>query len=115
MSQQLEIVLPGDSLGALGKFMPCSGTYVHDGQVVAARAGRTQITTSRDTANKSRSIQTISVVQQNAATPSSNSTEKGSIFASSAPSLPVVGSTVYARITAVARQQALCSILALQP
>jgi exosome complex component CSL4 len=115
MSQQSEIALPGDSLGALAKFTPGTGTYVHNGEILAATAGRAQITTSRDPTSKSRSIQTISVVQQNLATESNTTTpEKASTTSSSTPRLPTVGTTVYARITAVARQQALCSILALQ-
>jgi exosome complex component CSL4 len=113
MSQQSEIVLPGDLLGAQGKLTPGPGTYLHDGRILAAIAGKAQTTLSRDPANKSRTIQTISVVLNTSSDLNTPTVVPNSI--SSAPHLPIVGTTVYARITSVGRQQALCSILALQP
>jgi exosome complex component CSL4 len=102
-------ILPGELLGSMGKLTPGVGTYVHDGQIFAASTGMMQTVATRDPDNKSRKINTVSIIIDSdleAASGSSNSR--------STQILPSVGATIYARITTVQRQQALCSILALQ-
>jgi exosome complex component CSL4 len=113
---QPKVVLPGDSLGPLANRAPGTGTYVHDDTIFAAIAGTVQTIMSPNPENKSHSIQTLSVTMDPQAIATSFSDESGAIIDNhhATPRLPSVGTVIYARITAVQRQQALCSILALQ-
>jgi exosome complex component CSL4 len=113
---QSEIVLPGDSLGPLANSKPGTGTYVHNDTIFATIAGAVQTTISRDPENKSRSIQIVRVTLDQEAADTATNNESNAAFDShhATPRLASVGTIIYARITAVQRQQALCSILALQ-
>jgi exosome complex component CSL4 len=113
---QPKIVLPGDPLGPVANSAPGTGTYVHNDTIFAAIAGTIQTTTSRDPENKAHSIQTLSVALDQSPSDMTSNNESDAIIDNykSTPRLPSVGTVIYARVTAVQRQQALCSILALQ-
>jgi exosome complex component CSL4 len=97
MSRPIQ-VLPGDILGPADKYASGPGTHIHGAHVVASVRGVPH--TPTQTTSASRPPQpAISVRPPRGA---------------ARPLLPAVGGVVYARVTAVQRQQAQCSIVALE-
>jgi exosome complex component CSL4 len=92
-------VLPGDILGPADKYDSGPGTHIHAANIVASVRGFPQTANPQST-NRQSAHPVFSVIPPPGR---------------ARPLLPAVGGIVYARITAVQRQQALCSIVALEP
>jgi exosome complex component CSL4 len=101
-------VLPGDVLGPADKYAPGPGTYIRDNQILSSVRGVPRTTTQTSPA---------SAASANTTSTKPRTTPVLSVrgpTGSSRPLLPAVGTIVYARITAVSRLQAICSIVALE-